>query len=425
MKAEKFAVRTLGCKVNQYEGEALREGLRRAGFMESAEEDADVVIVNSCTVTDEADRKTRKLIKRIKREKPGAKIFVTGCYAVTDEDIGTLRALPEVDGVINNGDKMRIPDILSSLCDGTGKDERVLEKGAGVLSRTRAFLKIQDGCDQNCSYCKVSIVRGPSRSRTEEDILAEARRLLEGGYREIVLTGVCIGSWKGPDGRKISYLLEKITGIEGNFRVRISSIEPNHVDDDLIEVVRASDKICKHLHIPLQHGSDSILRSMNRRYTAEQFSALIGRLRKAVPLIGVTTDIIAGFPGESEKDIETAMGLIKEIKPSRLHVFRYSDRNGTPSFSMKGKVPPGTVKDRVYRIITLGRELQTGFCREFDGREVEVLVEKRSAGRSLSGYSSEYVRVKMFGYEGAEGDIITIKVGHVDEREPCLCAAKR
>ena len=417
MKSPTFAIKTLGCKVNQYETQVLRENLLRFGFRESGAREADLAIINSCTVTDRADKKTVKLIRKVKRENSGAKIFVTGCYAVFAEDIKKLRSLPEVYRVVPGGDKLRLPLILSSLFGKGGSDKQVKEQVSGFDFHTRAFVKIQDGCDQNCSYCKVSLVRGPSRCRGEQDILAEMIRLVKAGYREIVLTGICLGAWRGNEGRGLPDLLKKIEGLKGDFRVRLSSIEPNHIDDALIKTIAASRKVCRHLHVPLQNGSDRILDAMNRRYTTGQFSRLVGRIRKRMPLAGLTMDVIAGFPGESEKDFKRTLKFIRKIKPSRLHVFRYSDRNGTRSFSSSGKVPLEISKNRVERLMRTGNELQAEFCAKFVNREVDVLVEQRSGRTFLEGYTGEYLRMKLNGFPGCEGNTtIRTKVDSADEK---------
>jgi threonylcarbamoyladenosine tRNA methylthiotransferase MtaB len=422
MKSPKFTIKTLGCKVNQYEGQVLRENLLRFGFQESGVRETDLAVINSCTVTEQADTKTLKVIRKIKKENPGVKIFVTGCYAVLDEDIRKLKSMPEVYKVVPGRDKIKLPLVLESLFGGNSNNKCVEERVSGFNFHTRAFMKIQDGCDQDCSYCKVNLVRGPSRCRDERDILDEMTRLAEAGYMEIVLTGICLGAWRGSRGQKIASLLQEMDKLQGDFRIRLSSIEPNHIDDSLIETIAVSRRICRHLHIPLQSGSNRILKAMNRRYTAEQFNRLVGRIRKLMPFAGLTMDIIAGFPGETEKDFEQTLRFVRKIKPSRLHVFRYSDRKGTRAFRENGKVSLQEAKNRVEQLIVKGNELQAEFCASFIGRVVDVLVEQRSKGAFLEGYTSEYARMKLDGFAGSEGDIIRVKVDSVDEKTPCLVA---
>ncbi len=417
MRPMKFAIKTLGCKVNQYEAQVLRENLSRFGYEESAPGEADLFVVNSCTVTAQADVKTRRLIKKIKKDNPHVKIFVTGCAAVFDEDVEKLRSMEEVYEVVRNSDKTKLPLLVDSTRGVSHGEEELTEEVSGFSSHTRAFLKVQDGCDQKCSYCKVNLVRGPSRSRDEKEILSEVKRLAAGGFREIVLTGICLGSWKGDSGRDLSALLCEINGIEEDFRIRLSSIEPNHVDSRLIDEVASLDKVCNHLHIPLQSGSDIVLEKMKRRYNTAQFQDMVTRLREKIPLIGLTMDIICGFPGETEEDFYMTLETVRRINPSRLHVFKYSDRKGTGSFLMKDKVPSSVAKDRVSLLIKLGYDLQRKFCESFVDKQVEVLIEDESD--TLRGYTGEYVHARM---ESAaqKGLLIQAKVKSVDKDELCL-----
>jgi threonylcarbamoyladenosine tRNA methylthiotransferase MtaB len=419
MKRPKFAVKALGCKVNQYEEQLIRENLLRFGFTESDPEDADIFILNSCTVTDTADVKTRKLIRKVKRDNPRVKIFVTGCYAVFKEDIENLSSMPEVDEVIPGKDKEDLPIIIDSLF--AGKAGGAVKSGISAFSgHTRAFLKVQDGCDQDCSYCKVNLVRGPSRSRHEDRIIDELTRLVSCGFKEIVLTGICLGSWKGSRGQDLASLIESAESVKGSFRIRLSSLEPNHITDPLIETVAGSKKVCRHLHIPLQSGSDRILSLMSRRYDTSEFRQLIGRIRSKMPLAGLTMDLITGFPGEGEEDFAASREFVNEIKPSRLHVFKYSDRKGTVSSGFSDKVPADIAKARVSRLIADGDMLQVEFCKRFVGKEVEVLIEEKSGGIWVEGYSGEYLRVRTDGTGADKGNIVSVAVESVDEDIPCL-----
>ena len=423
MKNPTFAIKTLGCKVNQYEEQVLRENLLRSGFHEDGMLSANILIVNSCTVTEQADKKTIKLIRRAKRDNPAMKIFVTGCYAAVDKDIQKLRSLPEIFDVLALKDKMKLPRVLAASCAIHAKNTPIKEEISDFSSHTRAFLKIQDGCDQACSYCKVNIVRGRSRSKRESDILRELSGLVRRGYREIVLTGICLGSWKGNGARRLPDLLSRIDDIEGDFRIRLSSIEPNHIDARLMEVIFSSPRICPHLHIPLQSGSDRILRSMNRRYNTDQFRKLVRQLRRGAPLAGLTMDIIAAFPGENEEDFKQTLDFVRGIEPSRLHVFRYSDRNGTRSFDFDGKISLSVAKDRVEKLIEAGNKLQAEFCDKFIGKDIHVLIEGRSRASLLEGYSGEYVRARLEGFEGSEGEIKSVRVDRVDKSSCCVVAS--
>ncbi|MFH1411497.1 MAG: tRNA (N(6)-L-threonylcarbamoyladenosine(37)-C(2))-methylthiotransferase MtaB [Candidatus Omnitrophota bacterium] len=411
-KGSKFSIKTLGCKVNQYEEQVIREKLLRSGFAETDPGSADILIMNSCTVTAQADAKTRQFLRKAKKNNPNIKIAVTGCYAVLPEDIAKLTAMPEVDIVVPGGDKDRIAEILFGIkndgCSGKG-----IEAFGG---HTRAFLKIQDGCDQRCSYCKINIVRGRSISRTAEDVLAEAERLA-GKSPEIVLTGICLGAWKGEGKGSLADLIERIDDIDGDFRVRLSSIEPNFVDDRLIMAVKSSARVCRHLHVPLQSGSDRILKQMNRKYDLAYFREMVNRIRERMPLCGITTDIITAFPGETEKDIEETSRFVEEIKPSRMHVFTYSDRGGTPASRMEGKVSKEAAKVRTAGLIKIGETLADGFRRQFLEKNVEVLVEETQTRGFYEGYTGEYIRV---GFESNDkifkkGDIVRIKCEKTDE----------
>ena len=418
MNKPTFTIKTLGCKVNQYESQVLREGLSKLGFQESPEASgADAIIINSCTVTGKADSKTRRLIRKASKDNPNARIFVTGCYAVLDEDARAAKKMPEVHEVVMNSKKMELPGILSSLYGIEGAPPREKEAVSGFYSHTRAFLKVQDGCDNTCSYCKVNLVRGPSRSKDKQEAIEEFRQLVSSGYKEIVLTGICLGAWKGRSGEKLSDLLEEIERLDGDFRVRLSSIEPDCIDCSLIDSIANSKRICRHLHIPLQSGSDRVLRLMNRKYDTSQFKEMIKNLRDKMPLIGITMDVISGFPGEEDKDFLETVNCIKEVKPSRMHVFGYSDRKGTRAYKMKDKVSPGEIKKRVNQLIRMGNSFQEEFCKRFVGKEVEVLIEEREKDASLSGYTREYVKVKLGGFSGKEGSLVEIRASQ-DDQDP-------
>jgi len=423
MKEITFAIKILGCKVNQYESQIIRENLTRFGYRETEETKADVVIINSCTVTGEADRKTRKLIKSIKKNNPGTRVIVTGCYAVSDDDIARLYSMREIFRVVPNSIKTDIPLILNSLYGvGPAAHGGIYDNISGFDSHTRAFVKIQDGCDQSCSYCKVTLVRGPSRSRERSEILEEVERLINAGYREVVMTGICLGAWKGKCNEDLAGLLKGIEDIRGDFRIRLSSLEPNYISSELLEVISGSKRICKHLHIPLQSGSDRVLALMKRRYNTRQFRDLVRRVRSLMPMAGITMDVIAGFPGEEEKDIDLTVSFLKEIAPSRLHIFKYSDRAGTLASEMGKKVSPGTAKERVERLISLGRELQSEFAKKFIARDVDVLVEGGPEGHFVSGYTSEYIRVKISGFAGKENCVIRVRPEKFDKKNSCLIA---
>ncbi len=335
-------------------------------------------------------------------------MIVTGCYAVAPEDIKALNEMDEVDEVVPNHKKISIPALCDDYVAESGVYCETRDDISWFGSHTRAFIKVQDGCDHGCTYCKVRLVRGKSISRDKVDVIREARRLIDGGFRELVLTGICLGSWKGREGEKFRDLVEAVAEIPGDHRIRLSSIEPNYVDVAMADVLSGAEKICKHMHIPLQSGSDSVLARMGRKYNVEDFKNIVEMLRSKMPDVGLTTDIIAGFPGETEMDHSVTMDLLRIIKPSRIHVFKYSGRKGTPAAKMEKKVAIGIQKARVEELIALGRELQESFAKKLMGKSVKVLLEKKDKGEMFSGYTEEYIPVKLRANKASSGDIVEI-----------------
>jgi len=367
---------TVGCKVNQYETQALREQYLKKGYRESAkEEPADLYVINTCTVTGKADKDSRRYIHHAKKINPKAKIVVTGCLVEKDEE--EISSIPGVKEIIKNSEK---PEGIS-----------------GFSGHTRVFVKIQDGCNNFCSYCKVPFVRGRSRSRSEKAILDEISRLLDKGFKEIVLSGICLGEWgkdlKEPKG--LRDLLQKITAIKKDFRIRLSSIEPNLVTSQLIETIKSSPKICSHLHIPLQSGSDKILKLMNRPYKARDYIKLILKIRKEAPDFSISTDVLTGFPGEGKREFRNTLKVIKKILPVRLHAFPYSPRKGTKAYGLMPIVEKPELKQRVKTLQALGKALSAKYRKKFLKKCVRVLVEHtrdRTSGL-FCGYTDTYIRV--------------------------------
>ncbi|MDP1808222.1 MAG: tRNA (N(6)-L-threonylcarbamoyladenosine(37)-C(2))-methylthiotransferase MtaB [Actinomycetota bacterium] len=383
-----YALATLGCKVNQYEGDQIKAqlaGLTNVPFGQAA----DLYIVNTCSVTAEAEAKARQLINRARRAGPGALIVLTGCWP--GEQTKRFKSLG-VDMFFDNASKADL--VKSLLVNGSG--------GRGdanprlKTSRTRAFLKVQDGCDRFCSYCSIPLFRGKPASRPIGDVVAEVTALVKVGVPEIVLTGIHLGKY-GVDlagGRNLLVdLMKAILSRTTLARLRLSSIEPREVTDGLIDLMAGEAGIARHLHIPLQSGSDKILSSMNRDYTAGEFLSLVNKLRRRLPDIGLTTDVIAGFPGESDDDFLSTAATIKEAAFSRLHVFKYSARPGTAAATFPGQISPAVKKARAVALKELGAVLAADFAAGFVGRPVSVLVERQSRGQR-SGLTSQYVRVK-------------------------------
>ena len=420
-----FIIKTLGCKVNQYETQGMRENLIRTGFEETCDEkNACFAIINSCTVTGKADKETRNLINGIYRKNPKCKIAIAGCYAESDRDRKTLLAIHGVSFIVRNKEKFNIARIF----DPTALVEKAEEKGIESLEgHERIFVKIQDGCNHKCSYCKVRLVRGESKSRTEEEIIEEIKNIIKNGYLEIVLTGICLGAW-GRDlnnKKSLSKLLYKITNLEGNFRIRLSSIEPVYVTGDLLDVMSKSKKICKHLHIPLQSGDDSILKLMRRPYNAKQFLSVIKSARKKMNNIAITTDVIVGFPGEEDKNFANTLETIKSISPSRMHVFPYSKREGTEAYGYKGMVDKKTIKKRAKFLRDLGCTLSKEFAKKFIKKEVDIIIENTRDKKTnlLLGYSGEYIRVLIDGPDTIKNSMQMAKILRVGNAVYASCSS--
>ncbi|MDP1852675.1 MAG: MiaB/RimO family radical SAM methylthiotransferase [Candidatus Omnitrophota bacterium] len=368
---------TLGCKVNQYDTQSIRARFMRAGFEELDNGcPSRFCLINTCTVTAVADAKSRELIRRIKRENPDAKIIVTGCLA--QKDAPSLSGVPDVDFIIS---KSFFPD------------------GIGVFKgNTRAFLKIQDGCNNFCSFCKVPYVRGRSRSRTLSEVTLEAERLVKTGVKEIVLCGICLGSY-GKDGLQEANLVEVIESLEnigGLLRIRLSSIEPMDVNAALIRKLRSSKKLCRHLHIPLQSGDDSILKMMNRNYDSATYLRLINEIKGLIEGIAITTDVLVGFPCESEENFQNTVNLIREINPLRTHIFCYSRREPTAAAKkFKSNIAPQTVKRRAAYLKGVANDCSLVYRKRFLGKEPFVLIENRSKEEPYfwQGHTDNYIKV--------------------------------
>ena len=414
----KVAFHTLGCKVNHYETEAIKEAFVSRGAEVAGEEEfADVYIINTCTVTNIADRKSRQFIRRARKVNPDALVVVTGCYAqVSAEEVA---AMPEVDLVVGNGRKSGICGLVMQKLG-----ERIAEESesvphaevlvlpreelnfyedmgrieAGSDGMTRAYIKIQDGCDRFCSYCLIPFARGPVRSRPAEDILEEVRALVGSGYREIVLTGINTALFGTEPGAEctLSELLTMLDDLEipdGNdFRVRLSSLEPTVVDKDNVEAIIRHKRLCHHLHLSVQAGSDNVLKSMNRHYTREEYLDIVRSLREYDPAFGITTDIIVGFPGETEEDFRDSLEIVREAEFGKVHVFRYSPRKGTAGAGLRDAVPETVKKQRAAELEKVGAETAGDFVRANLGTDQTVLIEETNDGFA-EGYTSNYIKV--------------------------------
>jgi threonylcarbamoyladenosine tRNA methylthiotransferase MtaB len=432
-----FTIRTLGCKANQYDSQLLREGLLGLGLVECAGEgEADVCIVNTCTVTAQSDAKSRQTIRALKRHNPRARIVVTGCYAhVNPQEVGSVDG---VDAVFDNPSKKtlvgRICDLLKVSRRGT---ETPLSRISFFFGHTRVFVKIQDGCSKRCSYCIVPAARGGSRSRSIAHIVSEIKHVVANGCREVVLTGIHIGDFGATtdaEQNKLPELIQSLQKIEGLCRVRLSSIDPNEIDGRLIAAMQASPQICSHLHIPLQSGSDVILRRMNREYTGRSYLHTIALLRQKLPDISITTDVMVGFPGETEDDFRRSRHVVCQAEFSKVHIFPFSSRPGTAAHRLPSHVSAGVIRDRIARLSADADAAALKSRQRWRGRVVEVLVERelRPSEKDRSpallengktpyeGFSSNYLRAVFLGDGGAFNDlrnrIVRVNVESFDAR---------
>ncbi len=399
---KRVAIATLGCKTNQFESAAMIEQFTDSGYsVVPFSEVADIYVVNSCTVTARTDTETRRLIRRARRLNPQARIVATGCYAqVAPQE---LEQMPEVDTVLGNREKSAIASLTEAgenrISDIGSEATAIPLKLESFAEHTRAFLQIQNGCNAFCSYCIVPYARGRSRSVVPAHITTEIEKLAANGYREIVLTGIHLGAY-GHDLTPPTSLLELLQAITAQAaipRLRIGSLEPNELDRPLIELIRDSAMLCHHLHLPLQSGSDSVLKRMGRHYTSEQFRLLVEEIQRELPDAYIAADVIAGFPGENEAEFDATMALIKELPLSDLHVFPYSKRSGTKAAGMEGHLPASVITGRAKLLRELAAAKKQQFLGQQIGQTLQVLVQQIDQHGICSGISRNYVTVMFQG----------------------------
>lgn len=396
---------TLGCKVNQYETEAIRK-LCLPMFREAGNKElADVYIVNTCTVTKNADIKSIKYIRRAKRENPKAKIIVTGCLAEKD---GERIRKEKADFVLPQSRKQ---DILSLLIPKAEKLKSTWDLKIDNFPHSRAFVKVQDGCDKACSFCKVRIVRGKSISRPSKDIIEEISILSRKGFKEIVLCGINLGSWQ-EEKKGFIFLVRKILEIRELGRLRLSSLEPEHITDGLISLIKDTPKLCPHLHIPFQSGSDKILKLMNKKYTSKYYFSLLNRIHRKILSCGISCDIMAGFPREEDKDFQDSLDLLKEAVPVKTHIFPYSPREGTASFSFN-QLPKDIVKLRIKRLKELSEALSLKFRSSQKGKCFNLILDSGDISKSREGYTENYIRTQINTPVYTKG-FVKVKITSVD-----------
>lgn len=402
----RIAFYTLGCKVNQVETEQLIEEFDSRGYqLVEFDEPADIYIINTCTVTHVSDRKSRAMLRRAVRRNPQAMVAAIGCIAQVDA--AQLAAIEGVDLVIGNRDKENLPAIIEEYIMREHSGVEVLvspisqdDKPKAIMysqhhQRTRAFVKIQDGCQSFCAFCIVPQARGPVRSKLPEDVLAEIKQLVLLGYKEIVLTGIHTGFYgiDIPDwnlNRLIRAILDQVPGF---YRIRLSSIEAMEINDDLLEMIARDRRLCRHLHIPLQSGSDHILKSMGRRYDRNYYGELIEKAAQRIPGIALTADVMVGFPGETEQYFQDSFDLINQLAISDLHVFKYSPRVGTRAAEMQDQVAEQEKQSRSERLIELARKKKNEFVKQFTGQTFSLLVEQKSGKDKYTGITDNYIEV--------------------------------
>lgn len=427
MQPRRVNFHTLGCKLNYSESSTLARQFVEGGFVRvAANAEADICVINSCSVTEHADKKCRNLIRKLHRRNPEAIIAVTGCYAQLKPH--EIAQIDGVDIVLSNNDK---GDLYQRVVELSGKGSaQVFSCEVDQLTRffaafssadrTRAYLKVQDGCDYKCAYCTIHYARGSSRNLPIADLVREAEAIARGGQKEIVITGINTGDFGRTTGERFIDLLRALDQVEGIERYRISSIEPNLLTDEIIDFCASSPKFQHHFHIPIQSGSDKILARMRRRYTAAKFRERIEAVRSRMADAFIGIDVIVGFPGETEEDFRQTYDLLAGISPAFLHIFPFSERPNTPAVEMDGKVPASVATRRAAELEALCRTLHRKFCGEAVGQEVEVLFESTMKGGWMLGFTGTYRRVKVPYDRTRINTICRVKVHAMDESDDLI-----
>lgn len=415
----KAAIHTLGCKVNIYESEYIINILKENGYqIVDFDSKADIYIINTCTVTNTSDKKSEKMIKRARKQNKDAIIIAMGCHAqIKGDNI-------DADIIIGNKDKSKIISLIEEYQENKNKIKRIYNLDnisfedmyiSSFNSHTRAFVKIQDGCDAFCSYCIIPYARGPIRSKDPKTVIKEITSLVENGYKEIILTGIHTGKY----GKDINYtfeqLLKDIIKIKNLYRIRISSIEINELTDPILNLIKDNQVIAKHLHIPLQSGSDKILKLMDRKYDLKFYKDRIEKIRKMIKDISITTDLIVGFPNENEKDMEDTLKFLKEIKFTKIHTFPYSKREGTKAASMENQIDETIKRKRVKTVLELSDQLEQDFYQSKLNKTEELIIEQTKDGKSY-GYTSNYIKVEI-NSPLKPNEVISVKINKVNNKK--------
>lgn len=417
---------TLGCKVNQYDSDAMRTIFLQQGYKAvKEEEEADVYVINTCSVTSIGDRKSRQMVRKIRRKHPQAVIAVAGCYAQIAPEI--FEAMGDIDVIVGAQNRSKIVEYVEQA----QKKEKTINAVKDIMSvtefenlyvdaegetKTRAFIKVQEGCDNYCTFCIIPFARGKLKSRKQKDAVEEIQRLVLKGYREIVLTGIHLGNYGRDlhDGTSLATLVEELLRIPNLLRIRMGSIESVELSDDLINLIKDEPRVCRHLHLPIQSGSDAVLRRMNRHYRLPEYKKLISELREKIPGLALTTDLIVGFPGETEENFMETLETLRELRFSAIHVFPYSQRTGTPAAVFPNQVPGDIKKDRVHRVQELEKEISKEYRKTFLQKTVHVLIEEEKNGY-FEGLSDEYIRVSITDKNVEKGRLYSVYVENLTE----------
>lgn len=422
----KIAFTTLGCKVNLYDSEAMAELFAEKGYeIADFDEVADIYVINTCTVTNFGDKKSRQMIRRARRRNPDSIIVATGCYAQVSPE--TVAGIDGINIVIGTKDRSKVVEIvenykaeqgvLNAVRDIKGEKEFERLKVSKLKDRTRAYIKIQEGCNRYCSYCIIPYARGPVRSRKPEDIMDEVKALARNGFKEVVLTGIHVASY-GIDLGNITLadIIEMVHEVDGIERIRFSSMEPRAVSDEFIERMSKLPKVCEHYHLSLQSGSDTTLKNMNRKYTSEEYAAACERLRKAFPHVAITTDIIVGFPTETEENFKESYDFAKKVKLSKIHVFPYSPKEGTPAAKMRPQVAPEVKNERSHKMLELSDKLNREFMSAYINKPMEVLFERLDNGY-YEGHTRNYIKVLCKSDRDLTNQLVTVRLTDIAGEE--------
>ena len=427
---KKVSFYTLGCKVNQYETNAMAQKFKEAGYeiVDMNDDISDICIVNTCTVTNMSDRKSRHSLRRVKEKNPSAIIAAVGCYAQVAKN--DLEKMSEIDIVLGNEEKANIVQYVEKFMENQSKlieiediaSKKEFEDMGQITytEKTRAFIKVQDGCNQFCSYCIIPYARGRVRSRNAESIIKEITQIAQNGIKEVVITGIHVASYERDFGNEngLIELLEKINEIEGIKRIRLGSLEPKIITEEFMQRLSKLGKMCHHFHLSLQSGCDETLKRMNRKYTTVEVKEIIERLRRYYNDVMLTTDIIVGFPGETEEEFETTYQFLKEVKLYKMHVFQYSPRKGTRAAVMPNQIDGNIKEARSKKLIELSNENQKMYNQQLVGKKVEVLFEDKEVEDGITyfrGHTQNYILVKYKTDENLENTLINVKILDLSE----------